>query len=57
MSTGDTLTRLHLALASVAKAHSDLSDLDGYGAVKEELRNIASELSTEMKALMELEEV
>ncbi len=57
MSNGETLTVMHIALMSVSKAVSDLNQLDGYESVKEELRNCASEIATEMKALMDLEEV
>lgn len=55
MSNGETLTVMHIALMSVSKAVSDLNQIDGLESVKEELRNCASEIATEMKALMDLE--
>jgi len=57
MSTGEYLTRLHMARESLSMAIQDLNQVDGLVAVKEELRNCASELESEISELMSMEEV
>ena len=57
MSTGEYLTRLHMARESISQAIQDLNQVDGLVAVKEELRNCASEIESEMSELLSLEEV
>ena len=57
MSTGEYLTRLHLARESISQAIQDLNQVDGLVAVKEELRNCASEIESEISELLSLEEV
>lgn len=57
MSNGEYLTRLHLARESISQAIQDLNQVDGLVAVKEELRNCASEIESEMSELLSLEEV
>ena len=57
MSNGEYLTRMHLALESISMAISDLNEIDGLESVKAELKNCASEIATEMKELMSLEDV
>lgn len=56
MSTGEYLTRLHMARESISQAIQDLNQVDGLVAVKEELRNCASEIESEMSELMSLED-
>ena len=56
MSNGEYLTRLHMARESISQAIQDLNQVDGLVAVKEELRNCASEIESEMAELMSLEE-
>lgn len=56
MNTGETLTVMHIALMSVSKAVSDLNQIDGLESVKEELRNCASEIESEMSELLSLED-
>ena len=57
MSNGEYLTRLHMARESISQAIQDLNQVDGLVAVKEELRNCASEIESEMSELLSLEEV
>ena len=57
MSNGEYLTRLHMARESISQAIQDLNQVDGLVAVKEELRNCASELESEISELMSMEEV
>jgi len=56
MSNGEYLTRLHLARESISQAIQDLNQVDGLVAVKEELRNCASEIESEMSELLSLED-
>ena len=56
MSTGEYLTRLHLARESILQALADLSRVDGLESVKAELKNCASEIGSEMSELMSLED-
>ena len=56
MSNGEYLTRLHMARESISQAIQDLNQVDGLVAVKEELRNCASEIESEMSELMSLED-
>ena len=56
MSTNEYLTRLHMARESLSMAIQDLNQVDGLVAVKEELKNCASEIESEMAELMSLEE-
>jgi hypothetical protein len=56
MSTGEYLTRLHLARESISQAIQDLNQVDGLVAVKEELMNCASEIESEMSELLSLED-
>jgi len=56
MSNGEYLTRLHMARESISQAIQDLNQVDGLTAVKEELRNCASEIESEMSELMSLED-
>lgn len=55
MSTGEYLTRLHLARESISQAIQDLNQIDGLESVKAELRNCASEIESEMSELLSLE--
>lgn len=57
MSNGEYLTRLHMARESISQAIQDLNQVDGLVAVKEELRNCASEIESEMSELLSLEDV
>lgn len=56
MSTGEYLTRLHMARESISQAIQDLNQVDGLVAVKAELRNCASEIESEMCELLSLED-
>jgi hypothetical protein len=56
MSNGEYLTRLHMARESISQAIQDLNQVDGLVAVKEELRNCASEIESEMSELLSLED-
>jgi len=56
MSNGEYLTRLHMARESISQAIQDLNQVDGLESVKEELRNCASEIESEMSELMSLED-
>ena len=56
MSTGEYLTRLIVALESISQAIQDLNQVDGLVAVKEELKNCASEIESEMSELLSLED-
>jgi len=56
MSTGEYLTRLHMARESISQAIQDLNQVDGLLSVKEELRNCASEIESEMSELLSLED-
>lgn len=56
MTNGEYLTRLHLARESISQAIQDLNQVDGLVAVKEELRNCASEIESEMSELLSLED-
>jgi hypothetical protein len=56
MSNGEYLTRLHMARESLSQAIQDLNQVDGLVAVKEELRNCASEIESEMSELLSLED-
>ena len=57
MSTNEYLTRLHMARESLSQAIQDLNQVDGMVAVKEELKNCASEIESEISELLSLEEV
>lgn len=57
MTNGEYLTRLHMARESISQAIQDLNQVDGLVAVKEELRNCASEIESEMSELLSLEDV
>ena len=56
MSTGEYLTRLHLARESISQAIQDLNQVDGLTSVKAELKNCASEIESEMSELLSLED-
>jgi hypothetical protein len=56
MTNGEYLTRLHLARESISQAIQDLNQVDGLVSVKEELRNCASEIESEMSELLSLED-
>jgi hypothetical protein len=56
MTNGEYLTRLHMARESISQAIQDLNQVDGLVAVKEELRNCASEIESEMSELLSLED-
>lgn len=56
MSTGEYLTRLHMARESISQAIQDLNQVDGLTSVKEELKNCASEIESEMSELLSLED-
>jgi hypothetical protein len=56
MSTGEYLTRLHMARESISQAIQDLNQVDGLISVKAELRNCASEIESEMSELLSLED-